>query len=56
MSDSKEFEVTVQRGKQISVWRIKAPNKQAAQQHAELLLKRRGGPPPSKVISAKEKS
>ena len=52
---SKEFEVTVQRGKQITTWQIKAPTKQAAQAHAELLLRQRGGPPPKKVIDTKEK-
>lgn len=38
-----DFDVKVQRGKKVITLPIKAPNKAAAEAHAELLLKRRGG-------------
>lgn len=53
-SQSKEFEVTVQRGNRIEKYPIKAPSKKAAEAHAELLLKRKGGNP-QKVIATTEK-
>jgi hypothetical protein len=52
-SQTKEFEVKVERNGRAEFWPIKAPNKAAAEAHAALLLKRRGGKQ-LKVISATE--
>lgn len=53
-SQTKEFEVKVERNSRVETWAIKAATKAAAEAHAAMLLKRRGGKQ-NKVIGSEEK-